>query len=237
MSSAGSAAQLESVQPGAVLLDIERDRILKLNPVGKEIWNLLCSGCKHAEIVAQISCKYTVPAERVEKDLALFIARIKELGLTPEQQISHRPDQPSVTFQHHPWYGRADSETSRDSFYIFLALLGLFLFDVVLALFSLKTLCSCVKSWPIWQRKFGDDEIKRICAAVDSACIWYPKTALCFQRSAVTTCLLRLRGVPAKMVSGVRDMPLLAHAWVEVNGSVINDWPKVQSFYRACVTH
>jgi hypothetical protein len=34
------------------------------------------------------------------------------------------------------------------------------------------------------------------------------------------------------MVIGVRPMPFLAHAWVEADGAVVNDWPKVKTFYH-----
>jgi hypothetical protein len=74
--------------------------------------------------------------------------------------------------------------------------------------------------------------IGQICTAVEKACVWYPKKALCLQRSAVTTCILRSYGVPAHLVVGVRPMPFLAHAWVEAEGSVVNDFPNVRKFYK-----
>ena len=39
------------------------------------------------------------------------------------------------------------------------------------------------------------------------------------------------------MMIGVRSMPFLAHAWVEADGSVINDWPRVKKFYRPLLSH
>ena len=57
---------------------------------------------------------------------------------------------------------------------------------------------------------------------------WYPKQAMCLQRSAVTTCLLRSAGVQAEMIIGCQRLPFLAHAWVEVDGEVINDKAQVQ---------
>ena len=67
--------------------------------------------------------------------------------------------------------------------------------------------------------------------AVDRAAVWYPRTMLCLPRSVVATWLLRRYGVPAVMVIGVRKMPFYAHAWVEVDGRVVNDVPKVQTLY------
>ena len=72
---------------------------------------------------------------------------------------------------------------------------------------------------------------ERICAAVDMACIWYWKEVLCLQRSAVTACLLKRHGVPAQMVIGAQQIPFRAHAWVEVDGSVVNDKPYTPEMY------
>jgi hypothetical protein len=63
------------------------------------------------------------------------------------------------------------------------------------------------------------------------ACVFYPKHVLCLQRSAVTTCLLRDCGVPAKMVMGAQKVPFKAHAWTEVNCSAVNERRNVQKVY------
>jgi Transglutaminase-like superfamily len=73
--------------------------------------------------------------------------------------------------------------------------------------------------------------VERICAAVDMACIWYWKEVLCLQRSAVTACLLKRYGVPAQMVIGAQQVPFRAHAWVEVDGRVVNDKPYTPEVY------
>ena len=75
------------------------------------------------------------------------------------------------------------------------------------------------------------DGVERICAAVDMACIWYPKEVLCLQRSAATACLLKRYGIPAQMVIGAQQMPFRAHAWVEVDGRVVNDKPYTPEMY------
>jgi hypothetical protein len=76
-----------------------------------------------------------------------------------------------------------------------------------------------------------DKEIAHVCKAVSYACIWYPKPVLCLQRSAVAVALLRRHGIPAVMVIGAKRLPTKAHAWVEVNGRVVNDKPGVQTDY------
>jgi hypothetical protein len=64
--------------------------------------------------------------------------------------------------------------------------------------------------------------------AVDEACVWYVKRAACLQRSFVATRLLRRYGFAAEMVIGCRSLPFESHAWVELDGRVINDLPQYQ---------
>ena len=75
------------------------------------------------------------------------------------------------------------------------------------------------------------DRVERICAAVDMACIWYWKEVLCLQRSAAAACLLKRYGIAAQMVIGAQQMPFRAHAWVEVDGRVVNDKPYTPEMY------
>ena len=73
--------------------------------------------------------------------------------------------------------------------------------------------------------------VQNVCTAVARACVWYPRQSLCLQRSAVTTCLLRRYGIQAQMLIGVQKLPFKAHAWVEVEGNVVNDKPYVREMY------
>jgi Transglutaminase-like superfamily len=72
---------------------------------------------------------------------------------------------------------------------------------------------------------------ERICASVEKASIWYWKRVLCLQRSAATVCLLRKHGIPAQMVIGAQRLPFKAHAWVEVEGHVVNDKSYTAAIY------
>jgi hypothetical protein len=67
--------------------------------------------------------------------------------------------------------------------------------------------------------------------AIDRACVLYFKPVQCLQRSAATVCLLRQLGIPARLVIGARHLPFQAHAWVEVEGHVINDKLSVTETY------
>jgi transglutaminase superfamily protein len=107
----------------------------------------------------------------------------------------------------------------------------LILFDGYLARGNFAALYDRVRGYPTGKKADTVDAIDRICSAVDMACIWYWKEALCLQRSAATACLLRRHGIPAQMVIGAQQMPFKAHAWVEVDGRVVNDKPYVPEMY------
>jgi hypothetical protein len=117
------------------------------------------------------------------------------------------------------------------SFLVLKAYLNLILFDFYLARANFGALYQKVRNYPLGQHLSAPDAVERICSAVDMACIWYWKEALCLQRSASTTCLLKKYGVPAQLVIGAQQMPFKAHAWVEVNGRVVNDKPYTPEMY------
>lgn len=111
------------------------------------------------------------------------------------------------------------------------AFTGLLMFDVLGFSRNFASLHRCVIAWRVAPRNAATGVVERICQAVDSACALYPKRVLCLQRSAVTTCLLRSSGVPAKMVVGARNLPFKAHAWTEVGGRPVNERGDVQKTF------
>jgi hypothetical protein len=57
----------------------------------------------------------------------------------------------------------------------------------------------------------------------------------CLQRSLATVMLCRLRGVWPTWRSGVRVHPFQAHAWVEVDGEMIDE-PHPQGYFHPIMT-
>jgi hypothetical protein len=111
------------------------------------------------------------------------------------------------------------------------AYLELILFDSYLARGNFEALYNKVRNYPVARKRVTPNAIEQICEAVDMASIWYWKRALCLQRSAATACLLKRFGVPAQMVIGAQQAPFRAHAWVEVDGKVVNDRPYMRDMY------
>jgi hypothetical protein len=97
---------------------------------------------------------------------------------------------------------------------------------------AFSDLCDMVRSYSVRQRVIRPDTVGRVCSALNLACICYCKEVLCLQRAAATTRLLRSYGVSAEMVIGAQDQPFRAHAWVEVDGCVVNDRLYVPEIYK-----
>jgi hypothetical protein len=113
----------------------------------------------------------------------------------------------------------------------FEAYVTLVRFDLYLARGNFASLYDKVRSCPAPGKTASEGAIRHVCSAVDMASIWYWKEVLCLQRSAATAWLLKRHGVPAQMVIGAQQMPFKAHAWVEVNGRVVNDKPYLPEMY------
>ncbi len=115
----------------------------------------------------------------------------------------------------------------------FTAFIGLLAFDFLLKFAGFQRLITKVERWPTAAVRTKDPDIcNRVRAMVDRAQMFYPKKAMCLQHSAVVTCLLRRRGVLAEMVLAAQEFPPKGHAWVEVEGKVINDRQVVKDQYR-----
>ena len=109
-------------------------------------------------------------------------------------------------------------------------------YDLLLARDDFPRIHRRVQKYPIGRKPPAnavDAEAMRetICSALNNACVWYPRRAECLQRSAVLTCLLRLYGLPAQMVIGTQKLPFRAHAWVELDGRVVNDKQDMSTLY------
>jgi hypothetical protein len=115
-------------------------------------------------------------------------------------------------------------------FLVLQAYAKLIQFDLYLARGNFAALYNKVRHYPIG-RKSSPFSVEQICYAVDMAGIWYWKEALCLQRSAAAACLLKRHGVQAQMIIGAQQMPFKAHAWVEVDGRVVNDKPYTPELY------
>ena len=247
---------------GSVLLSIAEDRVCKLNGVGALTWMVLediPASLTLNEIVQSLQQQfeainsegelfYEVSHEQLRADTERFLDNMASLaligvskdsegqkfyaiktdvsatsaatGVKESQQIDTAPPATDATIRY----------SKRETFSAFVGLLA---FDLLLKFAGFQSLITKVKSWPIAEPRTTDREIcRRVRGMVDRAQMYYPKKAMCLQHSAVVTCLLRRRGVPAEMVLGAQEFPPKAHAWAEVMNEVVSDSPGVKAKYR-----
>jgi hypothetical protein len=115
---------------------------------------------------------------------------------------------------------------------VFLSTIALIQAGAVLRLSSLLGLCNLIRGQNVLPHcENQETTAKKLCRAMDIACVLYPWKVMCLQRSAATTLILRRHGVDAYMLFGAQLTPFKAHAWVELNGIVINDKPYISDLY------
>lgn len=95
-----------------------------------------------------------------------------------------------------------------------------------------RALHRVVKATPTRRVNTSHNSEVEIVRAMRTACLFYFKPAMCLQRSAVVTRLLRRRGIAAELVIGCLPAPIASHAWVEVAGQVVSDHRPDLEHYR-----
>lgn len=244
---------------GSVLLSIAEDRVCKLNGVGALTWMILedvTDGLSLEEIVCALEQQfdainaegellYEVPHEQLRTDTNTFLNKMLSMRLLDVSRDSRGREFYSISAEvtgttSAPVTAHLDPTsndvaedltlTARDTFSAFIGLLA---FDLLLKFGGFQRLIKKVQHWPTASPLTPDHDVcRRVRGMVNRAQMYYPKKAMCLQHSAVVTCLLRRRGVPAEMVLAAQDFPPKAHAWAEVAGEVISDSPNVKTKYR-----
>jgi len=226
---------------GCIVLNVEEGTILSLNNIGALMFAKLAAretGLTHDEFVEAVSSEFEdVQRPRIESGVDNLLAQLEEkkvlqtqggnLGLYGKWLRAKVVEGVAVC-------ARAVLKPLLFiKAYTSASVLLLATADAILKIAGFSGLHQTVKHWKLAINPAEDAEmIVRGCATVERACTWHPKQELCLQRSAVAACLLRSLGVPAEMVIGVHKMPFYGHAWVEVNGKVVNDDKNVQSFFQ-----
>jgi Transglutaminase-like superfamily len=109
------------------------------------------------------------------------------------------------------------------------AWIGLALFDLARSV-GFVAIHRRVRACPVSRDVVASQE--SVVWAVDEACVWYVKRAYCLQRSAVAVWLLRRSGFDARLIIGYRPIPFESHAWVEIEGRIVNDRPQYRKYFH-----
>lgn len=105
------------------------------------------------------------------------------------------------------------------------ALAAFIRYDLRNSLFGFQSVLGRVTRCRVAGRSSPAGTTAVICDAVALAACFYWKPVLCLQRSVAAALLLRKHGIDARLVIGYRSAPFFSHAWVEVEGRVVNDSP------------
>jgi len=76
---------------GGIILDIRHGRMLRVNPSGAQILELLRAGMADNEIVAKLVRMYGIDADRASSDFREFLASLQEHHLLQARESGERP--------------------------------------------------------------------------------------------------------------------------------------------------
>ena len=217
-------------EDSGVLMDVQRDRIYSLDRVGAVIWRLLGAGETPDAIARSVSVAEDVPVAMVQNDVARFLDRLDQMGLLVQGETGAAATPTETSDLREPITQTLPAPGSRGL--VMRSLWWLLRIDLKLRLRGFSHLYRSVAEHPRRAIAAADGTVAAVCRALDHACTLYPRQALCLQRAAAAVCLLRNHGVPARLVVGARKHPFRAHAWVEVDGIVVNDKRGVTSYYH-----
>lgn len=222
-----------ATEDGAVLLDIRQRLCLGLTPVAAEIWRLVKDRLPCDAIIQRLTQDFDVPRDVVAQDVHDLLSEFVAKGLLTQDvcvDISLRQRLSCTLLISLQWPLKISNQ-ARPRVLTFKAFMALLLFDLAGLADDFVVMQEFIRRWTVRPVCPEEGRMQAVCAAVNRACVWYPKRVLCLQRSAVTTCLLRNAGIAAKMVMGAQKMPFRAHAWTEVDGKPVNERRNVQKFY------
>jgi hypothetical protein len=123
-------------------------------------------------------------------------------------------------------------KSARYSLLVFRALYELARYEAIIWLLGFGCIQRQLSRQSIAAKPTGPELEQAICDAVLLATCLYWKPVLCLQRSACTVRLLRKHAVVARLVIGYRPSPFFSHAWVEVDGRIVNGSPAYQTRLR-----
>jgi Transglutaminase-like superfamily len=113
----------------------------------------------------------------------------------------------------------------RKTRFVLQALWELVRYDLMNVTLGFERICRQVATQPVASKQFSRQTESLVCDAVSLAACFYYKPVRCLQRSVAATRLLKKTGIKSSLVIGYRPSPFLSHAWVEVDGRVVNDSP------------
>lgn len=209
---------------GLVLFDLCSGCYSSFNLVGSLVWSQIEAQASTVEIVERVRHEFAdMDREIIDHDVRAILAELLRDGLIR----TGRKGEPSMPQSSTPTTARDSdpdfAEGPASFFRTLIALAFLIYIDLLMRLTRFRRVYDTVRGTNTNHRRADAQAVRQTCRAMNKATRAYIKHAWCLQRSAACVCLLRRQGVPAELVLGVRTFPFAAHAWVELDGRVLND--------------
>jgi hypothetical protein len=220
---------------GSSILHITRNRMYSVMGVGSDVWEIVGNaqcGISFGQVAEQVCERFKgVSRIRIESDVEKLLRSFSSHHLiVPACNAPVHGVRTKAVVLVTALLAHVAGMLVRLRLSLIPVLIGLAMIDLLIISGNFQTLYYTIKSWPV--RPVTEvPPLENVYATLLTALSWYPKQALCLQRSAVTTCLLRSSGIGAQMIIGCKKLPFLAHAWVEVNGQVVGDKKSVQDLH------
>ena len=211
-------------EDGLVLLDLRRGDYSSFNPVGALVWKQIEMGATLEEILGTLAMTFPeVDPGIITQDVRALLTQLLNEGLIAADRsgCGARPKSSAPTRAMDSDPASANEEVGL--WRTLTAFLYLVYVDVLMRLSCFRRVYDTVCETETRARSVEPASIRRTCRAMDRAARAYLKRAWCLQRSAACVFQLRRQGVPAELVLGVRTFPFGAHAWVELDGRILND--------------
>lgn len=218
---------------GAVLLDLQTDRFLGLDPMGMLMWTLFTTGHTPQEVLCLIAERYTIESEEVlQEDIFRLLQHMEaQRLLLPVHNLCEKHDGAPA---HVKW-------SSFGSFHTHI----LPHLSQIIATFHLS---EWLEAWLLLQwvhtflvhgklidlaRKlhalptkylvtYEHPDVRHLAELVQSAAAWQPFKAVCLHQNLTLGFLLRRRALHADLAIGVATFPFFAHAWLRSGSEVIH---------------
>jgi hypothetical protein len=226
-------------EDGIVLLDLAAGTYHSLNPVGSRVWQHLARGRSRSEVLGRLTDLFDAPSAKIEADVHALLSQLARLGmLVPSQErpAAAAAIAPPVAAMHPAAYPRSGPSRpsdapapsfGADAWWLARSLLAFAYMDVLTRLRRFPGVRRAVIAAQPLAPRPRSPLLWRIVAAVERAASFYYKRRWCLQRSAACAYLLRRSGFAVQWVLGAQILPFIAHAWVELDGEVVNDDPKL----------
>lgn len=213
---------------GGTLMDILHDRFIALSPVSAAIWDGLASGASLQDLVAKIMQVKNVPIAQAEILLSSQFDRWEKAGLINSREpLTASLPRPKLA---PPATADVCADRTAEAPLSPLLLIKLVAAELryrrALRRLGLARTLVMLQLESGKQRRETDPVVRRTLRAHHALRRPFRQghsSRDCLISSIVLAAVLRRQGIEADLCIGIRDLPFLAHAWVEAQGLVLNE--------------